>query len=96
MKTCPHCRTGTLRRRTVNYANWHAGQYVVVPQLPAWSCDVCALCQIDVEALHQLLPLIGPVTRPDFSLARRAANKQRHINERAYDDSDPDRDRRTA
>jgi YgiT-type zinc finger domain-containing protein len=96
MKTCPNCRTGTLRRRTVNYANWHSGQYVVVPNLPAWSCDVCALCQIDPEALQRLLPLIGPVTRPDPTQPRRLAGAPRSVNDLPYDDSDPDRDRRAA
>ena len=95
MKTCPNCRTGNLHRRTVNYANWHAGLYVVVPNLPAWSCDVCALCQIDVEALQRFLPLIGPVTRPDPTLPRRTASAQLTMNDLPYDDSDPDRDRRT-
>jgi len=96
MKTCPNCRTGTLRRRTVNYANWHAGQYVVVPNMPAWSCDVCALCQIDPEALQRLLPLIGPVTQPDFTQARRAAHVRLSVNDLPHDDSDPDPDRRAA
>jgi len=94
MRTCPNCHTGQLRLRTVNYGNWHAGQYVVVPNLPAWSCDVCALCQIDAEALQRLLPLIGPVTQPDPTQPRRAASAQVSINDLAHDDSD--RDRRTA
>jgi YgiT-type zinc finger domain-containing protein len=95
MKTCPHCRAGNLRRRTVNYANWHNGMYVVVPNLPAWSCDVCALCEIDPEALRRLLPLIGPVTRPDLAQARRPAGTALPVND-LPDDSDPDRDRRAA
>jgi YgiT-type zinc finger domain-containing protein len=90
MKTCPNCHTGTLRPRTVNYANWHAGQYVVVPNLPAWLCDVCALCQIDSDALQRLLPLIGPVTQPDFTQARRAAS-QRSLSDLPQDDVDPKR-----
>lgn len=96
MKTCPHCRTGTLRRRTINYANWHAGQYVVVPNLPAWSCDVCALCQADPEALQRLLPLIGPVTRPDPTQPRRTVGAPPPVADLPHDDSDPDRDRRAA
>jgi YgiT-type zinc finger domain-containing protein len=96
MRTCPNCHTGQLRQRTINYGNWHAGQYVVVPGLPAWSCDVCALCQIDAEALQRLLPLIGPVTRPDPTQPRRAASTQRSIGDSLYDESDPDRDRRPA
>jgi YgiT-type zinc finger domain-containing protein len=94
MKTCPNCRTGALHPRTIDYANWHSGQYVVVPNLPAWSCDVCALCQIDVEALQRLLPLIGPVTRPDFTQTRHPVDGQVSINDWSHDD--PDRDRRAA
>ncbi len=92
MKTCPNCRTGNLHPRTVNYANWHAGQYVVVPDQPAGSCDVCALCFIDPEALQRLLPLIGPVTRPDHTLPRRKGDNPLSANDPPYDD--PDRDRR--
>jgi YgiT-type zinc finger domain-containing protein len=96
MQTCPNCRTGLLHPRTVNYANWHGGQYVIVPNLPAWSCDVCALCRIDPEALQHLLPLIGPVTRPDPTQPRRGTAAQLPINEQPYDEADPDRDRRAA
>jgi YgiT-type zinc finger domain-containing protein len=96
MKTCPNCRTGYVHPRSVNYANWHAGQYVVVPHMPAWSCDVCALCLIDPVALQRLLPLIGPVTRSDPTLPRRAAGAQSPVNDLPCDDFDPDRDRRAA
>ena len=95
MQTCPNCRTGLLHPRKVNYANWHGGQYVIVSNMPAWSCDVCAWCRIDPEALQRLLPLIGPVTRPDPTQPRRVA-AQLSINEQPYDETDPDRDRRTA
>jgi YgiT-type zinc finger domain-containing protein len=86
---------GNLRCCTVNYANWHAGQYVVVPNLPAWSCDVCALCQIDADALQRLLPLIGPVTGPDLAQTRRPSGTSLPVND-LPDDSDPDSDRRAA
>jgi YgiT-type zinc finger domain-containing protein len=96
MRTCPNCHTGYLQPRTINYGNWHAGQYVVVPHLPAWSCDVCALCQIDTEALQRLLPLIGPVTQPDPSQPRRAAKRHLPAAEPLHDETDSDRDRRPA
>ena len=87
---------GNLHPRSVNYANWHAGQYVVVPHMPAWLCDICALCLIDRDALQRLLPLIGPVTRSEPTLPRGAVDTQSPVNDLPYDDSDPDRDRRTA
>jgi YgiT-type zinc finger domain-containing protein len=96
MRTCPNCHTGQLLKRTVNYGNWHAGQYVVVANLPAWSCDVCALCQIDADAIQRLIPLLGPVTQPDPTQPRRAANTQRSSSDQRPDESEPDHDRRTA
>ena len=53
------------------------------------------LCQIDPEALQRLLPLIGPVTRPDLAQPRRTSGRTMSIND-LPDDSDPDRDRRSA
>ncbi len=75
----------------MNYANWHTGLYVVVPNMPAWSCDVCALCQIDLEVLQHLLPLIGPVTQPSFARAHGATDLRTSVNDLLYDDSDPGR-----
>ena len=84
-----------MQSRTTTYANWHAGQYVTVPNVPAWSCDVCALCQIDPEALQRLLPILGPVTRPDPAQVRRAGHERLTHGELNHDDADPDRDQRT-
>ena len=84
-----------MQSRTTTYANWHAGQFVTVSNMPAWSCDVCALCQIDSEALQRLLPLLGPVTYPDPAQVRRASEKRLTIGELTYEDADPDRDRRS-
>ncbi len=83
-----------MRALTTTYANWHAGLYVTVPNMPAWSCDVCALCQIDQEALQRLRPLLGPVTRPDPMQARRAYRQRLTGGEATHDDSDPNQDRR--
>jgi hypothetical protein len=38
-----------------------------------------------------LLPLIGPVTQPDFTQARRAAASQRSLSDLPQDDVDPKR-----
>ena len=62
MTICHHCRIGTLRQKTITYANWHAELFVTVPNTPAWQCDVCAYCEVDAAALWRLLVLLGPVT----------------------------------
>jgi YgiT-type zinc finger domain-containing protein len=93
MRTCPNCHVGNLHPKSVTYANWHVGQFVTAPNLPAWSCDVCAWCQIEPEALHRLLWLIGPVTRPALSQPRHTSTP---TDERRPESADPDRNRQSA
>ncbi len=93
MRICPNCHVGTLHPKAVTYANWHVGQFVTAPNLPAWSCDVCAWCQIEPEALNRLLWLIGPVTRPALSQPRRMVTP---LDEQPAESVDPDRDHPTA
>ena len=65
MDVCPNCHAGTLRKRPVTYAAWHAlagegtAQFVIAP-LPAWLCDVCGIKLFDEESLTWLTPLLGP------------------------------------
>ena len=92
MKTCGYCRMGNLSKKHIIYANWHGGQFVVAPNVPAWMCDVCGDYEIDSEMMNRLLPLLGPVTRPDPDQSKR--------HHRPIDlfrgDMDSDRDRRRA
>lgn len=87
MLICPNCHIGTLHQKFVTYANWHVGQFVTAPNLPAWSCDVCAWCQIEPETLTRLLLLIGPVTRPALSQPRHTLASS---DERRSDSADPE------
>ena len=91
MRTCHYCRLGNLHRCSITYANWHGGRFIVVSNMPAWMCDVCARSEVDAEALNRLLPLIGPVTQPDPNQAR---HSHRSNVDRAHDEFDPDRDHR--
>ena len=89
MRTCQICHVGALRRKYITYSNWHAGQFVTVPHMAAWSCDACAHCEIDAEAIQRLLPLLGPVTRPDPAQTRRA--RQQAAQESSPDELDLER-----
>jgi YgiT-type zinc finger domain-containing protein len=94
MRSCGQCHLGNLHQRTGTYANWHAGQFVIVPNLPAWQCDVCAACEIDADALNRLLPLLGPITHTNLTqLGRR---QLRANTDRFEDGFDPTSDRRGA
>jgi hypothetical protein len=93
MQTCQQCHVGNLHQKHIPYANWHAGEFVIVPHVLAWQCDVCAYCELDAEAISRLLPLLGPVTQPDPTQPRRmpqppAPSEWQH--------DEPDRDRRRA
>ncbi len=94
MQTCSQCHIGDLHRRRITYTNWHSNQFVIVPGLPAWQCDVCGYCQIEAEAINRLMPLLGPVTRPDPTQPRR---RPQPANGEAYhDEVDAEVDRRHA
>jgi YgiT-type zinc finger domain-containing protein len=70
MHTCSNCHIGTLQRKMGTYAARHAEQFVVIPSLPIWICDVCGERTYDGVVLNQLLPLIGlPMTMADQSSA---------------------------
>jgi len=59
---CTNCHIGTLQRKSAPHAAWHGDEFVVVPSLAAWTCDVCGQTTFDAFALEAWLPLIGPVT----------------------------------
>lgn len=95
MQTCTECHIGSLHKRRITYTNWHSNQFVIVPNLSAWQCDVCGHCQIDAEAINRLMPLLGPVTRPDPTQPRRTRSQS--SNGDVYrDEFDSDTDRRHA
>lgn len=63
---CPCCHAGVLHRRAVTYADWHTvegvgtEQFIVIPHVPAWLCDVCGLKLFDEQVMARLEPLLGP------------------------------------
>jgi len=60
MQTCPRCRIGTLQRKAAPYATWHSDEFVVIPALTTWVCDVCGERIYDPVVLDALQPLLGP------------------------------------
>jgi hypothetical protein len=77
MDICPHCHAGALQRRLVLYAAWHSmpgegdEQFVLIPNVPAWLCDVCGAKILDADAMTWIVPLLGPAI--DVNDASRAA-----------------------
>ena len=96
MDNCPHCHAGALQRRCVLYAAWHSTpgegdeQFVLIPNVPGWLCDVCGAKILDADALAWLTPLLGPAI--DVDDASRAAFA-RQVREAPRDLFDGDVDR---
>ena len=56
---CQHCLAGTLRLRQVVFARWYGGQFITVPNFPAWVCDMCGETEYDSQALEQVETILG-------------------------------------
>ena len=69
---CEGCHIGTMQPCRATYAQWHNGQFVVVPGMPAWRCDFCGDTYYDNEALTRLVLLLGPETGSEHERRRRA------------------------
>ena len=67
---CPQCQGGSLRLQRVLYAQWHSGQFITMPNFPAWVCDICGQREYDAAAVEQLSLLLGPAADPQPSGSR--------------------------
>jgi hypothetical protein len=98
MDNCPHCHAGALQRRLVLYAAWHSmsgegdEQFVLIPNVPAWLCDVCGAKLLDADAMAWLAPLLGPAIDVDDA-SRAAFARQVCDASRGLFDGDLDRGR---
>lgn len=60
--TCPECQAGILRLQHITYFMQMAGEYIAVPEFPAWVCDVCKMREYDHRAISWLNVLLDPQT----------------------------------
>ncbi len=71
-ESCPECQVGTLGHSTVPYYAKLEGTLVIIPNFPAWICDICRHCEYDENALEALRVILGPAAHiPSFSNPRR-------------------------
>jgi len=57
---CDECQAGMMRLRFVTYFTWLAEEPVMVPNFPAWICDVCGRREYDERSLSWLTMLLSP------------------------------------
>ena len=58
--TCRECQVGHFTLKPVSYFTWLGDEMVVIPEFPAWVCDVCGTRIYDDYAMTQLNYLLNP------------------------------------
>ncbi len=57
---CNECQAGMMHLRFVTYFTWLAEEPIMVPNFPAWICDVCGRREYDEKSLSWLTMLLNP------------------------------------
>ena len=57
---CDECQAGVMRLRFITYFAWLGEELVLVPNFPAWVCDVCGRRDYDEKSLSWLSTLLDP------------------------------------
>ncbi len=57
---CNECQAGVMRLRFVTYFTWLGEELIMVPNFPAWICDVCGRREYDEKSISQLAMLLNP------------------------------------
>jgi hypothetical protein len=61
---CEHCRIGHSQQTAVPYIQWLNGQIVVMPDVPAASCDICGYMEYDAGFIQKLDHLLNQLSKP--------------------------------
>jgi YgiT-type zinc finger domain-containing protein len=65
--TCRECQAGHLQQKFISYFTWMGDEMIIVPDFPAWICDVCGRREYDPQALSRLNLLLNPNAGKPFS-----------------------------
>lgn len=57
---CADCQAGLMRLQFLTYFTWLGEEVVMVPNFPAWVCDVCGRREYDTRAVNWLTTLLSP------------------------------------
>lgn len=58
-KQCETCHIGTLHAMQATYTSWIDDQLIIVPNIEAWLCDVCADFWHEPDAIARIEMLLG-------------------------------------
>ncbi len=69
---CTECQAGVLHMEHMTYFTWLGEELVMVPNFPAWVCDVCGRREYDTRAIAWLTTLLNPdAGKPAAAVRRR-------------------------
>jgi len=66
-EVCPHCYFGRIRPGKRSFAARTNGKPLMVPDFPAWICDVCGFTIYDPASLLNLQRLLTTPSKPRFN-----------------------------
>jgi YgiT-type zinc finger domain-containing protein len=66
-EVCPHCYFGRIQPGKRSFSARTNGKPVMVPDFPAWICDVCGFTIYDPASLMNLQRLLTNPTKPRFT-----------------------------
>ncbi len=59
---CRECPSGVMNIRFVTYFTQLDDEMVMVPDFPAWVCDVCGFSAFDEKAVNMISIMLNPST----------------------------------
>ena len=57
---CRECAAGKTHLRHITYFTWLGEELIMVPNFPAWICDMCGKREFDERAISWLTMLLNP------------------------------------
>lgn len=60
--SCEFCRIGHYEDVVSPYIQWINGQIMVIPNAPAYSCDICGYMEYDFRFMQKLNHLLANLT----------------------------------
>ena len=78
---CTECQAGMMHLQFITYFTWLAEELILVPNFPAWVCDVCGRRDYDEKSIAWLSMLLNPDAGKPTS--RKASARRRPLAPRA-------------
>jgi YgiT-type zinc finger domain-containing protein len=69
---CRECSAGMTHLRHITYFTWLGEELIMVPNFPAWICDMCGKREFDERAISWLTMLLNPNAGKPTRRAKRA------------------------